>query len=114
MKIFLIAGEASGDLHGAILSQALLKEDPSLQLVGWGGDRMQEKGVRILSHYKNTAIMGLGQVIKKMGTIRKKFSDCKQQILTEKPTAIYKRLGICGGSEYEQVQSYQRTSGQYM
>jgi len=88
MKIFLIAGEASGDLHGAILSQALLNENPSLQLVGWGGDRMQEKGVRILSHYKNTAIMGLGQVIKKMGTIRKKFSDCKQQILTEKPKAI--------------------------
>lgn len=87
-KFFFIAGEASGDLHASNLAMALLKEDPTLQLIGWGGDLMQKEGVKISTHFKDLAFMGFWEVIKNIRTIFKNIQRCKDEILNEKPDAL--------------------------
>lgn len=88
MKYFLIAGEASGDLHGANLIAALLKIDPSLELVGYGGEKMEQQGMRLLHHYKDIAVMGFAKVLMKLRTVLRNLEACKQDVLTEKPDAV--------------------------
>ncbi|MFT6700023.1 MAG: lipid-A-disaccharide synthase, partial [Porticoccaceae bacterium] len=58
MKYYIIAGEASGDLHGSNLMKALYKEDTNADIRFWGGDLMQEVGGTLVSHYKERAFMG--------------------------------------------------------
>ncbi|HOU31527.1 MAG TPA: lipid-A-disaccharide synthase, partial [Bacteroidales bacterium] len=58
MKYFLVAGEASGDLHGANLIRGILKADPGAEFRCWGGDKMHEAGAQLLMHYRAHAIMG--------------------------------------------------------
>jgi lipid-A-disaccharide synthase len=87
-KIFIIAGEASGDLHGSNLAKELKLIQPELTLQGWGGDLMEKQGVTILKHYKELAFMGFIEVIKNINTIRKNFSICKQQINEFKPDIV--------------------------
>lgn len=88
MRYFLIAGERSGDLHGANLVNALKKEDPAAEFFGWGGDKMQKEGVQLLMHYKRLAIMGFVEVIRNYFTIRKMFSLCHKQIREISPDVI--------------------------
>lgn len=92
MKIFLVAGEASGDLHASHVVKALraakLPDNQKLELVGWGGDRMQAAGMRLLSHYKDRAFMGLVEVIKNIRTVMGFLSQAKEDILREQPDIL--------------------------
>lgn len=87
-KLFFIAGEASGDLHASNLAAALLRANPKLKLIGWGGELMEQEGVEILKHYRELAFMGFWEVVKNLKTIFKNIDLCKQQISEEKPSAL--------------------------
>lgn len=87
-KLYLIAGEASGDLHGSNLMQALLDENQDLQFRFWGGDRMaavQNSGVK---HIKELAFMGFVEVLMNLRTITKNIRFCKEDILQFRPDAL--------------------------
>ena len=66
MKIMLSAGEASGDLHGANLAEALKAVDPQVELIGMGGEQMRKAGVRIVYDIKSLGVIGIGEIIKKI------------------------------------------------
>ena len=64
MKYYVIAGEASGDLHGSNLIKEIKKLDTSAQVRAWGGDKMKAAGAELVKHYKDLAFMGFIEVIK--------------------------------------------------
>ncbi|MFN9392548.1 MAG: lipid-A-disaccharide synthase [Flavobacteriales bacterium] len=88
MKIYLIAGEASGDLHGSSLAHAIRQLDSSVTMRGWGGDLMQSAGVDVVKHYRELAFMGFAEVIANIRTIMRNFRSCKEDILTWKPDVL--------------------------
>lgn len=88
MKYFLIAGEASGDLHGAHLVSALKEADSEADIQCWGGDKMQEAGAKVLKHIKELAFMGFVEVLLNLPQILKNFKLIKQQMLTFKPDVV--------------------------
>jgi lipid-A-disaccharide synthase len=88
MRYFLIAGEKSGDLHGANLVRELLKADPGAETECWGGDQMHASGAKLLMHYRNTAYMGFVEVLKNIRNIKKNISLCKSQIMASNPDLI--------------------------
>ncbi|WP_350286244.1 lipid-A-disaccharide synthase [uncultured Croceitalea sp.] len=88
MKYYIIAGEASGDLHGSNLIKALLKKDTEAQVRCWGGDLMQTAGGELAKHYKTMAFMGFLEVIKNIPTIFKNISFCKEDITKFQPDVI--------------------------
>lgn len=88
MKYFLIAGEASGDLHAANLMKALLAEDPEARFRFYGGDMMQAVGGDLLCHYKHLAYMGFIPVILHLRTILRGMADCKRQIKEWQPDVV--------------------------
>lgn len=88
MRYFLIAGEKSGDLHGANLVSELLKADPGAEIECWGGDQMQASGAKLLMHYRKTAYMGFVEVLKNIRNIKKNISLCKSQIMESNPDLI--------------------------
>jgi len=88
MKLYLIAGEASGDLHGSNLVKALLARDPSTECRAWGGDKMQAAGAHIVKHYRDLAFMGFVEVVKNLRTILGNLAFCKQDILDYQPDAL--------------------------
>ncbi len=88
MKYYIIAGEASGDLHGANLIKAIKKEDPTAHIRCWGGDLMQSAGAQLAKHYKEMAFMGFWEVIKNLPKIFKNIAFCKKDILDFQPNAI--------------------------
>ena len=88
MKYYIIAGEASGDLHGSYLIKAIKKEDPKAVFRAWGGDLMQAAGANLAMHYKSLAIMGFVDVIKNLPRIFKNISYCKSDISGFKPDAL--------------------------
>ena len=69
MKVYCIAGEASGDMHASSLLAEWRRRDPSLQLRGWGGDLMQAQGMHLVKHYRETAFMGFAEVARNLRTI---------------------------------------------
>ena len=81
MKYYIIAGEASGDLHASNLMQELKKHDTDAEFRIWGGDLMQQQGGQIVKHYKNLAFMGIIEVIKNLGSIKQNFKLCKTDLL---------------------------------
>ena len=89
MKLFLIAGEASGDLHGSNLIKALKRQDTTIDLRFWGGDLM-EKAANIPpeKHYKALAFMGFVEVVMNLGRIVQNFKKCKKDILNFQPDGI--------------------------
>lgn len=87
-RLYVIAGEASGDLHGSNLAKALLELNPGLSIRGWGGDLMSAAGVDIVKHYRELAFMGFAEVIKHLPEILRNFKKCKQDILAFKPDAV--------------------------
>lgn len=87
-RIFIIAGEASGDLHAANLVAAIKKQEENITIAGWGGDRMQTEGVTIQKHIRELAFMGFYEVIKNIRTILRNFKLCKEQITAFQPDAI--------------------------
>lgn len=88
MRLYLIAGEASGDLHGANLLKSLYAKQPGLQCRAWGGDLMQKTGATLVKHYRDLAFMGFVEVVKNLPTILRNIAFCKQDILEFKPDAL--------------------------
>jgi len=88
MKYYIIAGEASGDLHGSNLIKELKKLDESADFRCWGGDLMQQAGAHLVKHYRDLAFMGFAEVVKNLGTILKNLKFCKEDILRFKPDAL--------------------------
>ncbi len=88
MKYYIIAGEASGDLHGSNLIKALKVEDPKATIRCWGGDLMQQAGGTLAKHYKEMAFMGFFEVILNLNTIAKNITFCKKDIQQFKPDVI--------------------------
>jgi len=88
MKYYILAGEASGDLHGSNLIKAIKQKDSSAELRCYGGDLMEQAGATLASHYKARAFMGFGEVIKNVFKILKIIKKCKQDIEIFKPNAL--------------------------
>jgi len=88
MKYYILAGEASGDLHGSNLIKSLYIQDPDAKIRFWGGDLMQEAGGTLVSHYKERAFMGFLEVITNLRKITKLIKKCKQDIASFKPDAL--------------------------
>jgi lipid-A-disaccharide synthase len=88
MKYYLIAGEASGDLHGSNLILELKKVDAAAQLRCWGGDGMQAAGATVVKHYKDLAFMGFAEVVKNLPTILRNIRFCKEDIAAFKPDVL--------------------------
>lgn len=88
MKYYIIAGEASGDLHGSRLIAALQKNDPSAIIRAWGGDKMEEAGAKIVKHYCDLAFMGFAEVISNLSTILSNMKFCKKDILNFNPDVV--------------------------
>ena len=88
MKYYIIAGEASGDLHGSNLIKGLKKHDISAEIRCWGGDLMQKAGGTLAKHYKEMAFMGFLEVVKNVNTIFKNIAYCKKDITDFNPDAI--------------------------
>jgi lipid-A-disaccharide synthase len=88
MKYYIIAGEASGDLHAANLLKEIRKNDPGAQFRGFGGDLMQEQGTELVRHYRDLAFMGFIEVILHLRTILRNIEACKKDIAAWKPDAI--------------------------
>lgn len=88
-KIYVIAGEASGDLHASNLMAAMLERDPNLDFRFWGGDKMAEvHSSGLVKHIRDLAFMGFWEVITNIRTILKNISFCKEDILAYDPDAI--------------------------
>ncbi|MEY3193994.1 MAG: hypothetical protein RIQ78_90 [Bacteroidota bacterium] len=88
MKLYLIAGEASGDLHGSNLLKALNSRQPGLVCRAWGGDLMAAAGATLAKHYRDLAFMGFVEVLRNIRTILGNIAFCKKDILEFKPDAL--------------------------
>ena len=88
MKYYIISGEASGDLHGSKLIEALKKKDIRAHIRCWGGDLMQNSGGKLVKHYKELAFMGFWEVITNLKTILRNIKFCKKDILAFNPDVI--------------------------
>ena len=88
MKYYIIAGEASGDLHGSNLIKALKTKDPNANIRCWGGDLMQQAGGTLVKHYKSMAFMGFIEVILNITAIFKNIKFCKEDILEFSPDVL--------------------------
>ena len=88
MKYYIIAGEASGDLHASNLMKALLQEDRQAEFRFWGGDLMEAVGGKPVKHYRELAFMGFLEVVMNLRTIAKNLSFCKNDIISYKPDVI--------------------------
>ena len=88
MKYYIIAGEASGDLHASNLMKALQKKDPDADFRFWGGDLMQGVGGALVKHYRDLAFMGFIEVVVNLKTILNNIKRCKKDLLKYKPDIL--------------------------
>jgi lipid-A-disaccharide synthase len=88
MKYYIIAGEASGDLHAANMMKALKKFDSKAEFRFWGGDLMESVDGQLVKHYKDLAFMGFFEVIMNIRTISKNLKFCKADIKKFKPNCL--------------------------
>lgn len=91
MKYYIIAGEASGDLHGSNLIKGLVAEDPGAEIRFWGGDLMKEAAAgrgELVHHYRDGAIMGLVEVIAKARKLLNNIKECERDILAWGPDVV--------------------------
>lgn len=88
MRYYIIAGEASGDLHGSNLMKSLLQQDLDAKFRFWGGDLMQQVGGTLVKHYRDLAFMGFIEVIINLKTINKNLNFCRQDIEGYNPDVI--------------------------
>ena len=88
MKYYIIAGEASGDLHGSNLIHELKLLDSAAQIRCWGGDKMQDAGAILVKHYSELAFMGFIEVLKNLRTIFKNLANCKADIIQYQPDVL--------------------------
>jgi len=88
MKYYIIAGEASGDLHGGNLIRSIHQQDADAMIWCWGGDQMEAAGATLVKHYRDLAYMGFVEVIKHLGTILNNIKFCKEDILSFQPDVL--------------------------
>lgn len=88
MKYYIIAGEASGDIHGSNLMKSLRRQDPDADFRCWGGDRMAEAGGHIVKHYRDLAFMGFAEVVAHLGTILSNLRLCKRDLSAYGPDVV--------------------------
>jgi lipid-A-disaccharide synthase len=88
MKYYLIAGERSGDLHGANLIRGIRENDPDAEFRGWGGDMMEHAGMTLVTHYKDTAFMGFLEVAMNLRKILGFLKKCKRDVSAYKPDVV--------------------------
>ena len=88
MKYYIIAGEPSGDLHGSNLMKGLRHFDSYAQFRFWGGDLMAGQGGDLVKHYKETAFMGVWDVLMNLGKIRRNFQLCEADLLANRPDVL--------------------------
>ncbi len=88
MKYYIIAGEASGDLHAANLMKEIKLLDKKADFRAWGGNLMQQEGAKLTTHYKDLAFMGFVDVLLNIGKIRKNFKVCKTDLLAYNPDIL--------------------------
>lgn len=88
LKLYVIAGEASGDLHGSNLIAELKKQHGNLLIRAWGGDRMEAEGAEIVKHYRELAFMGFVEVVANLRQIFRNIALCKSDIAEWKPDAV--------------------------
>ena len=88
MKYYIIAGEASGDLHASNLMKEIKKVDNAAVFRGWGGDKMLKENLQLVKHYKDTAFMGFAEVLFHLRTIFNNINVCKKDILQFHPDAL--------------------------
>ena len=88
MRYYIIAGEASGDLHGSNLVRSILEEDSTAEIRAWGGDLMQSSGAEIVKHYRDLAFMGFWEVLKNIWTILANFRFAKREIAEWRPDVL--------------------------
>jgi lipid-A-disaccharide synthase len=88
MQYYIIAGEASGDLHGSNLIKELHKLDSQASIRCWGGDKMQEAGATLVKHYRDLAFMGFVEVLKNLRTIFRNIDFCKKDITAHRPDVL--------------------------
>lgn len=88
MKYYVIAGEASGDLHGSNLIRALREKDPHADIRCWGGDKMEAAAATLVKHYKDLAFMGFIEVLNNLGTILRNIRFCKEDITAYQPDVL--------------------------
>ncbi len=88
MIYYLIAGERSGDLHGANLVRAIRQHDPDARCRGYGGEQMEAAGAELVRHYRQMAFMGFLEVAKNLGTIRRIMRECQADLLAHRPDVL--------------------------
>ncbi len=88
MKYYIIAGEASGDLHGSNLVKGLLEKDPSAQIRAWGGELMRHAGAEVVKDYRENSIMGFVEVVANIGKILGNMKECCKDILAFNPDVV--------------------------
>lgn len=88
MKYYIIAGEASGDLHGSNLMKEILTQDPEANFRFFGGDKMKAVGGTLVKHYKDTAFMGFIAVLKNLRTVLRNIKNCKSDIEQYNPDVV--------------------------
>ena len=88
MKYYIIAGEASGDLHASNLMKELKAQDPSAQFRCWGGDLMKAQGAELVKHYRDLAFMGFTEVLMNIRTIFRNIDLCKKDIMDHRPDVL--------------------------
>jgi len=88
MKYYIIAGEASGDLHGSNLIKELKKLDAAADIRCWGGDLMQQAGGKLVKHYRDLAFMGFAEVVMNLRTILNNLKFCKEDIQQFQPDVL--------------------------
>ena len=88
MKYYIIAGEASGDLHGGNFIRELVKKDPDARIRAWGGEKMEAAGAELAKHYRDLAFMGFIEVVLNIRTILKNIAFCKKDIEQFAPDVV--------------------------
>lgn len=88
MRYFILAGEASGDLHGSNLVRGILIADPGAEVYCWGGDLMEKAGAKLLMHYRKNAFMGFLNVLLHLPSVFTNLKLCKEQINSLSPDAV--------------------------
>jgi len=88
MKYYIIAGEASGDLHASNLMAEIKKKDPKAEFRAWGGDLMRKQGATLVKHYRHLAFMGFVEVAINLRTIMGNIKECKRDLLEYQPDLV--------------------------
>ena len=88
MKYYIIAGEASGDLHGSNLVASIRQKDPGAKIRAWGGEKMRRNGANVVKNYHDLAFMGFVEVLMNLQTIVKNIKYCKKDIAEFNPDAL--------------------------